>query len=115
MVNQTQMLKGILEGCILKIVSAKSRYSQEIVRRLKEYGFENMSEGTLFPLLLRLEKEGDFETERAANPLGPSRKYYSLSAAGREESRLFQKTWEDFSTVVNHILNDEDDPDEQHN
>jgi len=109
------MLKGILEGCILKLVSAQPRYSQELVRCLKECGFENMSEGTLFPLLLRLEKDGDFETERMANPLGPSRKYYSLSAAGREELRSFQQTWEDFSAVVDHILNDEVGTDEQHN
>lgn len=113
MVSQTQMLKGILEGCILKIVFMKPCYSQEITRSLKAYRFENISEGTLFPLLLRLEKEGYFETETMANSLGPSCKYYSLNEAWQKELRPFQRTWKGFIAIVNRILNDEVLSDEQ--
>jgi PadR family transcriptional regulator PadR len=73
------MLKGILEGCVLKILSKKRCYSQEMVQMLKAYGFDNISEGTIFPMLLRLEKGGLFQTEKVGTNLGPSRKYYSLS------------------------------------
>lgn len=89
MTNRTQMLKGILEGCVLKITDGRSVYSQEIVNMLREYGFDDMSEGTLHPMLLRLEKDGLFETQRVESQLGPSRKYYTLSAKGKQELRSF--------------------------
>lgn len=89
MTNRTQMLKGILEGCVLKIIDGRSVYSQEIVNMLREYGFDDMSEGTLHPMLLRLEKDGLFETQRVESQLGPSRKYYTLSAKGKQELRSF--------------------------
>ena len=52
----TQMLKGTLEGCILKVISKNETYGYEISEALKDYGFSNISEGTIYPLLLRLEK-----------------------------------------------------------
>ena len=54
----SQMLKGTLEGCILKVISHKETYGYEISEKLKEYGFFDISEGTIYPLLLRLEKNG---------------------------------------------------------
>lgn len=104
MVNRTQMLKGILEGCVLQLISEHPCYSVELVLRLREHGFTDVAEGTLFPLLLRLEKEGLFETERVANPLGPSRKYYRLSAAGAAELAAFSREWELFRNIIDHIM-----------
>ena len=66
--NESQMLKGLLEGCVLKIIGKGECYSAELVEKLREYGFENVSEGTLFPLLLRLEARELFDTKKKANP-----------------------------------------------
>ena len=104
MVNKTQMLKGILEGCVLKIISEKPCYSAEIAEALKNYGFEETSEGTLFPMLLRLEKEGLFDTEKISNPLGPNRKYYRLNAWGTAELQRFIEVWRGFSGIIDNIL-----------
>lgn len=52
----SQMLKGTLEGCILKVISQKETYGYEISEKLGEYGFADILEGTIYPLLLRLEK-----------------------------------------------------------
>ena len=55
--DRSQMMKGILEGCILKVIGDKETYGYEIVDQMQKYGFEEMKEGTLYPLLLRLEKK----------------------------------------------------------
>ena len=54
----SQMLKGTLEGCVLKVISNRETYGYEISQRLLEHGFEGISEGTIYPLLLRMEKNG---------------------------------------------------------
>ena len=107
MVNKTQMLKGILEGCVLKVVGRGPCYSGEIVQMLREAGFEDMAEGTLFPMLLRLEKEGLFETEKVANPLGPSRKYYRLSEEGWRQLEEFSQVWAGFRNTIDRIMKEE--------
>lgn len=107
MTNNTQMLKGILEGCVLKIISEKPCYSAELVSTLREKGFEEVAEGTLFPLLLRLEREGLFETERVANALGPSRKYYRLSGMGKAELARFVQVWRAFRRTIDDIIEEE--------
>lgn len=104
MINTTQMLKGILEGCVLMIVSDKPCYSQEIVASLNSYGFTELSDGTIFPLLLRLEKEGLFEIKKIPVSSGPNRKYYSLSEKGIAELNEFQNVWKDFRTIVDNIM-----------
>ncbi len=102
--NRTQMLKGILEGCVLKLLQDKELYSQEIVMHLKEHGFDEMSEGTLYPMLLRLEKEGLFSTRKRDTRIGPSRKYYALSDKGQLELAEFLRQWQDFKESVDGIM-----------
>ena len=102
--HHTQMVKGILEGCVLKIVSKSSLYSQEIVAELKKYGFDTISEGTLFPLLLRLDKEGLFDTKKVATSLGPSRKYYRLNEQGQQELALFLTEWRALKQHVDAVM-----------
>lgn len=100
----TQMLKGILEWCVLSVVNEKPMYSQEICQTLQEMGLDELCDGTLFPLMLRLEKEGYFITERKENILGPNRKYYSLSEHGKTQLNLFIKDWNDFKLTIDKIL-----------
>lgn len=104
LINRTQMLKGILEGCVLKILSRRPCYSQELVQLLRDQGLGTVSEGTLFPLLLRLENEGLFETWKVQSSLGPNRKYYKLSPKGEAELAAFAIAWADFKDKVDHIL-----------
>lgn len=104
MINKTQMLKGILEGCVLKVVANTQLYPFEIASKLKEYGFEDISEGTIYPLLLRLEKEGLFCTQKIESKLGPKRKYFTLSEKGREELQMFAEVWKCFKSTIDNII-----------
>ena len=81
----SQMLKGTLEGCIMAIISRQPTYGYEIAEQLKNYGFGQIAEGTIYPLLLRLEKNGLANAKYRASEVGPKRKYYALTAKGREE------------------------------
>lgn len=102
--NNTQMIRGILEWCVLSTVSDCEKYSQEICVYLQKRGLTDLSDGTLFPLMLRLEKEGYFIVERKENKLGPSRKYYRLSDYGKQELENFKKEWSAFKNIIDSIL-----------
>jgi len=104
MYDKSQMMRGTLEGCILKIISIEPTYGYEIVMMLQRFGFEDVKEGTIYPLLIRLEKKEIITSEFRASPLGPSRKYYSLTEAGRNTLNDFTKCWQSVSDTVNTIL-----------
>ena len=57
MYDKSQLMRGTLEGCILQILSRETTYGYQIVTSLTEYGFEDIKEGTIYPLLVRLEKK----------------------------------------------------------
>ncbi|MGL5649907.1 MAG: PadR family transcriptional regulator [Clostridium sp.] len=94
MINKTQLMKGIMEGVILKIISMEETYGYEIYRKLQDYGFEEFAEGSLYPLLLRLEKNKLIKSEKKKSPFGPDRKYYSLTEDGENEVKEFKEAWE---------------------
>ena len=100
----SQMLKGILEGCILKIISQKEVYGYEMNLKLKEYGISTVSDGTIYPLLLKLQKQELIVGEMRSSDEGPMRKYYSLTDKGKLQLEIFEKQWEDLSNSVNNIL-----------
>ena len=83
--------------------------ADEVCEELKKNGFESISEGTLFPLLLRLEARGLFNTRKKANPLGPSRKYYSLNENGEIELEIFMEQWKSLKKKINFIFGDADE------
>ena len=84
MENNAQLLKGVLEYCVLKLIAQEPTYGYEIVMHLKQVGFSDLSESTLYPLLLRLEQQGKVTVERRPSPKGPSRKYYVVTKEGRQ-------------------------------
>ena len=100
----SQMLKGTLEGCILKVISKNETYGYEISEALKDYGFSNISEGTIYPLVLRLEKLGFVRFEMRASPLGPKRKYYMITDKGRTYLEDFESCWKRTNESVRNIL-----------
>lgn len=102
----SQMLKGTLEGCILKVISHKETYGYEISQKLQKYGFSNISEGTIYPLLLRLEKSKLIVAQYRESSLGPKRKYFSISPAGEQEINIFFSNWVELENAVNILFQD---------
>lgn len=102
--DKAQLLKGILEGCILKIIGSSETYGYEIVTKLQEYDFIDIKEGTLYPLLLRLEKKGLIQGIFKESPLGPKRKYYHLTADGQKYIETFYQNWIEISQLVANIF-----------
>lgn len=100
----SQMLKGTLEGCILKVISEKETYGYEISERLHEYGFSDISEGTIYPLLLRLEKNGLITAQYRQSPVGPKRKYFSISPEGEREVEVFWESWTELAGAINKLF-----------
>ncbi len=100
------MLKGILEGCLLAIISKGETYGYEMIEKLDAYGFKMVSEGSIYPILLRLQKEKLVFTITKPSPAGPKRKYYTLTDKGYEELAEFQERWNVLSNSVTLVLQD---------
>lgn len=101
--DKSQLMRGTLEGCILKIISRRTTYGYEILEHLKQSGFDDLSEGTVYPLLLRLEKQGSIRSTLLPSPLGPKRKYFTITKAGSEYLQSFEESWERIHRLVNEI------------
>ena len=95
--QMTEMLKGTLEGIVLAILSLRAAYGYEITAALREQGFTDIAEGTVYALLLRIEKRGLVDVEKVPSEKGPPRKVYSLTASGHEDLDEYWRTW-DFLT-----------------
>jgi PadR family transcriptional regulator PadR len=91
--QMTEMLKGTLEGIVLAILSVRTAYGYEITAWLREQGFADIAEGTVYALLVRIEQKGLVDVEKIPSEKGPPRKVYSLSAQGREYLEEFWRTW----------------------
>lgn len=102
--SSTQMLKGILDGCLLAIIKEKEVYGYELAEKLGEHGFDSFSEGTIYPLLMRMQKEQLLSSTLKKSTAGPKRKYYSLTEKGEQELEMFINRWDHLQTNVNHIL-----------
>ena len=89
----TEMLKGVLEGIVLAILSGRSAYGYEITAWLREKGFADIAEGTVYALLIRIEQRGLVDVEKVPSEKGPPRKVYSLNAQGQEYLEEFWRTW----------------------
>ncbi len=89
----TEMLKGTLEGIVLAILSTRSAYGYEITSWLRDQGFDDIAEGTVYALLVRVEQRGLVDVEKVPSEKGPPRKVYSLNTAGREYLEEFWRTW----------------------
>ncbi len=107
--STTQMLKGILDGCLLAIIKNKEVYGYELAEKLESYGFHAFSEGTIYPLLMRMQKEELVTSTLKKSTAGPRRKYYSLTQKGEAELELFKERWNYLQTNVNRVLSHESD------
>jgi PadR family transcriptional regulator, regulatory protein PadR len=89
----TEMLKGTLEGIVLAILSGRPAYGYEITAWLRDKGFSDIAEGTVYALLVRIEQRGLVDVEKVPSEKGPPRKVYSLNANGRQYLDEFWRTW----------------------
>lgn len=87
------MLKGTLEGIVLAILAGRSAYGYEITGWLREQGFSDIAEGTIYALLVRIEQRGLVNVEKVPSAKGPPRKVYTLNASGQECLDEFWSTW----------------------
>ena len=91
--QMTEMLKGILEGTVVAILSSRPAYGYEITARLREQGFSDIAEGTVYALLVRFEQRGFVDVEKVPSEKGPPRRVYSLNAQGQEYLEEFWRSW----------------------
>src|SRR6476659_10236903 len=89
----TEMPKGTLEGIVLAILLGRPAYGYEITPWLRDQGFTDIAEGTVYALLVRVEQRGLVDVEKSPSEKGPPRKVYSLNAQGREYLAEFWRTW----------------------
>ncbi|PKM73023.1 MAG: PadR family transcriptional regulator [Firmicutes bacterium HGW-Firmicutes-16] len=109
MENLTEMLKGVLEGCVLKIISRGETYGYEITRRLNALGFTDVVEGTVYTILVRLEKNELVDIEKKPSDIGPPRKFYMLNDAGLEELCRFWEKWEFVASKISQLKEEQSD------
>ncbi|MGR9047499.1 PadR family transcriptional regulator [Halobacillus faecis] len=106
--SSSQILKGILEGCLLSIIAKGETYGYEMIEKLDHYGFTMVKEGSIYPLLLRMKKQGLVETSQKQLPSGgPMRKYYTITENGKRELETFKGNWEAISTSVTKVMREE--------
>ena len=97
-----QLKKGVLELCVFKLLEKRDWYGYELVSEISK--IISISEGTIYPLLRRVKKEGDVTTYLEESKSGPPRKYYQLTDKGKEVSEQLTNEWIDFSGKVNMFL-----------
>ena len=99
-----QLKKGALDLCVLALLSRGDSYAYEIASRLAEA--IGMGEGTIYPLMRRMQAEGLVETYLIESPSGPSRKYYRLTEAGRQAFAAQKAAWKSFADAIQSVLKD---------
>ncbi|MFJ6533443.1 PadR family transcriptional regulator [Microbacterium sp. NPDC091662] len=92
--QMTEMLKGTLEGIVLALLAEQPAYGYEITTRIRDHGFTDIAEGTIYALLVRIEQKNLVDVEKVPSEKGPPRKVYTLNAQGRQELEEFWKTWD---------------------
>ncbi len=103
--DQIQLKKGVLDLCVLALLSRQDSYAYEIASALAE-GI-GMGEGTIYPLMRRLQADGLVRTYLVESATGPSRKYYRLTATGKAAFAAQRAEWDVFARAVNQIVGDQ--------
>ena len=99
-----QMRRGTLQYCVLSLLADEERYGFDLVRGLAEMDGMVTSEGTIYPLLSRLRRDGLVESNWQESPSGPPRRYYRLTTAGRAALDAFRLEWRRFRDAVDHFV-----------
>ncbi|HEX6541401.1 MAG TPA: PadR family transcriptional regulator [Ktedonobacterales bacterium] len=102
--RSTQLLKGTLDMCLLALLAQRPCYGYEMLQQLSQQGLDVVSEGSIYPLLSRLQQRGLIESYLVRSKEGPMRKYYRLLPAGERQLQDWEAEWEAFARAVEHIL-----------
>ncbi len=102
--RRTELLRGTLDLCLLAVMEEGPAYGYEMTKRLRARGLSIVSEGSIYPLLGRLEREGLVETYRAASNGGPPRKYYRPSEEGRRVLEAGASEWRAARDAIDAVL-----------
>jgi PadR family transcriptional regulator PadR len=102
--RRSQLLKGVLDLCLLAVIDEGPAYGYEMTKRLRARGLSMVGEGSIYPLLGRLERDGLVQTHRAASNGGPPRKYYRLSTEGERALKAGVLEWETARSAVDGAL-----------
>ena len=113
--QMTEMLKGTLEGMVLAILAGRPAYGYEITARLRDEGFSDIVEGTVYALLVRIEQRGLVDVEKVPSEKGPPRKVFSLNPQGRAQLEEFWGTWSFLAERIEHLRVEKTDHDEEDN
>jgi PadR family transcriptional regulator PadR len=104
MASRSQLLKGVLDACVMAVVEAEPVYGYELSEKLRQIGLPNISDGTIYPVLLRLQKNGYIRGEMKPSASGPDRKYYFLTDSGKEELEGIAGEWQQIAAPVSILL-----------
>jgi PadR family transcriptional regulator PadR len=102
--HDAQLLKGVLSLLLLQLLAERESYGYEVVQRLHEIGLADILEGTVYPALARLEREGRVSARLVASNAGPARKYYRPTRAGYQALSEGRTGWASFVEVVGAVL-----------
>jgi PadR family transcriptional regulator PadR len=106
--RSTQLLRGVLDLCLLAVMAEGPAYGYEMTKRLRERGLGIVGEGSIYPLLARLEREGLVDTERVASNGGPPRKYYRPSREGRRALADGIQEWRTARDALDGVLGEKE-------
>lgn len=102
--HDSQLLKGVLSLALLRLIAEHESYGYELVTRLHQVGLGDIQDGTVYPALSRLERDGHVTSRLAPSPSGPARKYYRLSPAGYAELTKTERAWNNLVRAMEPIL-----------
>jgi PadR family transcriptional regulator PadR len=103
-VEQTQLLKGVLELAVLAVIAQGETYGYEILSTLERAGFDGVGDASVYGTLRRLEQAGHLTSRLAASDSGPARKYYSLTPTGAGQLRAGTDTWAQISAALERLV-----------
>jgi PadR family transcriptional regulator PadR len=102
--RSTQLLHGVLDMCLLSIIDEEASYGYEMVSKLRTRGLHLAGEGSIYPVLSRLQKQGMIESYLVQSSEGPARKYYRMSRPGRDALERWRRNWATFRDSVDEVL-----------
>ena len=102
--NNPQLLKGVLDGCVLEVISHQEIYGYDLIKELQDKGFTDIKGGTIYPLLQKLEKNKLIEGMTKPSLEGPDRKYFKLTKEGIHELELFKVQWQSLMDTVENVF-----------
>lgn len=104
MALRSQLLKGVLDACVMAVVEEQPVYGYELSQKLQAIGLPDISDGTIYPVLLRLQKNGFIRGEMRPSAAGPNRKYYFLTDQGQAELEQIAAEWLEIAKPVSQLL-----------